>query len=143
MDKEITKAQLTTLIIIHFSLIFGVIMFMSVVYFLLLDDAAVDRELYNSFIYIVPIVGLLGYFIGEFLFNKIIASSEGKPWNRRMQSYQTALIAQLALLEAPALLGIIASLLTNSANFMVISIVLLVIMYLKRPTEDKIRKALA
>lgn len=142
MENEISKAQLTTLTFIHFMLIFGVLLFMSVVYFLLLDGGEIDVELYNSFIYIVPIVGLIGYYIGEVIFKKIISGSKEKSWNQRLQSYQTAMIAQDALLEGPALLGVIASLLTNSPTFMVVSIVLLGIMFLKRPTEEKIRRVL-
>jgi hypothetical protein len=56
----------------------------------------------------------------------------------KFNSYRAAMIFYLALCEGPALLAVIAFMLTGNYWFVMITLVMLAAMFVKRPTKEKV-----
>lgn len=76
----------------------------------------------------------MGGFIGKML----LANAEGQILTKKLAAYQTSLIAQVAIYEMAALFSIVATLLSNAHILFSVASVMLVMMYLQRPTKERI-----
>ncbi|MBT8243784.1 MAG: hypothetical protein HKP48_01660 [Winogradskyella sp.] len=64
------------------------------------------------------------------------------PLNQKLTHYQTASIIRYALIEGPAILCFIITLISEQVSFLIIGWCILVYMYTIRPTKDKVLKDL-
>ena len=137
MNEEITPGYLQTITIIHFSLMAGILMFASIVYFMLINPAAgnTDQEFYDIAIILAPALAVIGFFLGNNVGKKIIRKNQDKDWKLRLAAYQKALLVRDATLEGPALFAIVCALFTNKVEFFLIVIAILLIMFMIRPTK--------
>lgn len=137
------KIMLKMLKTVHLFLMIGVVVFMFVVSTLLTDPKApkID-EAFDFFKFIVPtlaVFAILGaYFIGNFMLSK----GEHKSFGGKLRLFQTTMIVQMALYELVAIFAIVSALLSNAHIFFSVVLIMLVMMFLLKPTKEKIASKL-
>ena len=128
------KSSFKTIQIIYGALIFGVLA-MSVLIYSMLEDPIYKVDMSDKFFIIVPILTVIGIFLSSYLYRLNIDKIESRDsLPSKLAKYQSANIIKGAVLEASALFASVASLLTNNLLYLVFTLVLLVVMYLKLPT---------
>ena len=133
-NLAITKSSFKTIQIIYGALIFGVLA-MSVLIYSMLEDPIYKVDMSDKFFIIVPILTVIGIFLSSYLYRLNIDKIESRDsLPSKLAKYQSANIIKGAVLEASALFASVASLLTNNLLYLVFTLVLLVVMYLKLPT---------
>ncbi|WP_299534338.1 hypothetical protein [Ulvibacterium sp.] len=136
------KSFLRTLTLLHGSLIFGLIVFALFVYFQN-RSFKVGTDSHDYYLYIVPTIALLGYFLGKYLFQKQLQSVNRKDdLTSKLTRYLTASIIQYALLEGPALFALASYYINGNALHLVIGLSLLAYLIKLRPKIDTVIKAL-
>lgn len=128
--------------IIHLAFCGGVLLFGIVVSLLIAPYASfsIAFNVGQPITFIAPIFALGGVFLSNFIFNKILGDvySQELPEHAKLVRYQTSLLIKCALLEAPAWFNIVASLITNNMFFLIFGVLCLVVLWLSRPTKEKV-----
>ncbi len=123
--------------ILFFAMLVGQVLFAGVVYFLLIDGNA-DDSLNSIFMMAVPFLGISGFLGGRFLYQQQLGSlTTTDDLTTKMDRYRTANILRFALMEMPALLAIVAYLLTENIVFLGMAVLVMVFFYTLRPSRDK------
>nr|WP_299384889.1 hypothetical protein [Allomuricauda sp.] len=95
------------------------------------------------FMLVVPIFALTGVLMSNVLFKQMMNnSSKMEGLRAKLMRFQTASLVKYALIEGPALIGIVAFFNTQNLAYFYIAGVLLFYLYLLRPTKDKIERGL-
>ena len=137
------KLFLRTTSIIHFALLAGVLMFGIVMYSITENQKLELSYKGDPMFFIVPIMAIAGIFVGNYLYgNNIKGLTSKNTLREKLAGFQTASIIKYALLEGPALLGLVAFMNEGNQYFLIISILLLGWLILQRPTRDKIERDL-
>ena len=135
----VVKEQIKTLKIIYSALIIGVLVFATYVYFSF-KNPMYKFDVNDMFSFVVPVLAISGIFISSFLYKSMLNKIDtNDSLQSKFAKYQTATLLKGAMLEGPALLASVASLLTNNAIYLIVVIVMLFIMYLKFPTFEKFK----
>lgn len=93
----------------------------------------------NVLIYIVPILGAIGYFLSQYIYDNLVRKIDAdKPLTTKLGRFMTASIIKYALLEGAAFLAFLSYLFSGNAMFFVIGLFLLVYLYFQRPTKTKV-----
>lgn len=133
------KNFLTTLKLIHGSLILGLLIFCGFAYW---RNAGLETtsDLVSIFIYIVPLAATVVYFASTYIFQNTVQNiNQNKSIQHKISIYQKALIIKYALLEAPTLLALLAYYLTGNALHLVIALCIIAYFISQRPTAEKLR----
>jgi len=102
------KAYFKTLKLLHLSLVAGLSIFMAVA-IIQGDSFNTDLRTNSTFLYLVPVFALLGYFGSQVLFKKMVSNiPRSHSFNQKLQRFQSALLVKYALIEAPAFLSLFA-----------------------------------
>lgn len=138
MDNNTQQnASFKTIQIIYGALIFGIVVF-TIVVFTMVEIPNYIIDLKDIYTIVVPITAVGGVFLSNFLYqnfiNKISASDL---LSSKLAQYQTATLIKGACLEAPALLAVVATFLSNNIVFLFIAMLLVAVMYLKFPKKEK------
>lgn len=147
MDQSATaltpNSYTKTLSIIHLGLLAGPFI-LGVVAYLQTENPFLDyTNTEDVFIYVVPIFALSGIFVGNLLFKQMMTSAMKTDGLRtKLARFQTASLIKYALIEGPALLGAVAFLNTGNLTYLYIAGVLILFLYLLRPTKEKIELGL-
>lgn len=125
--------------LIHAALVLGILLFAAIIYKQGGQTIAGYPSESDIFIYIVPILAMVGYFGGEFMFNRLLTSINDKnTLKQQLIGYLQASIFRFAFLEGASLMSIIAYKLNNTYLYLVIAIVLILYLLKLRPTRNKI-----
>jgi hypothetical protein len=97
----------------------------------------------DIFVYILPLIALGGIFAGNFIFKKLLSNiKKNESLQHKLTGYQTASLVKFALLEGPALLNILWFSQTGNLLFLTIGMVLVLFLFMQRPTKIKIENDL-
>lgn len=110
------------------------------VYYLLnYGGGAISNIKASSFQNYIPFAILLGM-TGAYYFKKKMLRSavKAKKVEDKIEIYKKMFVVQMACLEAPALLCIVASLLTGEPNFLLIGVAIVAVILFRRPTAEKV-----
>ncbi|MDX2302421.1 MAG: hypothetical protein NW226_06450 [Microscillaceae bacterium] len=143
-----SKQYLTSLTIIHLGLLMGQVIFGVIAFFLnSQEDFSTEgdnSDLRNIFIYLVPFLILSGVSAGFFMMRSRLSMIQQKnSLAEKLQEYRTVLIMKYALMEGPALVALVAYLLTADLMFLGLAALVIVFFVLERPSKDKIIMDLA
>ena len=129
-----------TIQIIYGALIAGIAVF-TIVVFTMVENPNYTLDLEDIFTIVVPIAAIGGVFLSNFLYQSFINKiSPSDSLSSKLTQYQTATLVKGACLEGPALLAVVATYITNNITFLLISLLLIVIMYLKFPKKEKFKE---
>lgn len=97
----------------------------------------------NVYLYLVPVLALLGYFGSQLIFKKMTARIKlESQLTDKLKKYQSALHLKYALIEIPAFLGLFVYFNTGNALPVVISICLLAYLFVQKPNKENIVNSL-
>jgi hypothetical protein len=120
------KAFLKTFSIIHLALVMGVSLFGIVVYILTENQKFSIDYSGDVMFFAVPLMAIAGIVLGNFLYGTTIKGLASKDTLMgKLSGIQTASIIKYALLEGPALFGIVAFMNEGNQYFLGISIFLI------------------
>lgn len=134
---EKTTISFKTIQIINGALIFGVLIFLMITFFLTKDPSFIYND-DSVFAILVPISLMLGAFLSSLLFKKQLQTiKKEENLQYKLGKYQSATIVRSALLEAPALLGIVATFITFNLYYLIFAGIALLLMVYNFPSKDK------
>jgi len=137
------KGFLKTISIIHLGLFAGPLIF-GIFTFSTIKETKIDYSDTNDiFLFLVPLFAISGILVGNILFKEQIDKLINKDsLMEKLSGFQTASIIKYALLEGPALIGIVAF--NNNGNllYLIISGILILYLIILRPTNDIIETSL-
>ncbi len=136
-----SKNYINTLSLIHGALTMGLILFAAITVFLNRSNSSTNSvtDLDNILVYIVPAMAVFGLMASMFLFKNKVKSAKSKDaLQKKLYDYRVATIIKLALIEGPALLSIIAYLITGSNLFLGMAAALILYFILQRPSKNKV-----
>ncbi|WP_291867459.1 hypothetical protein [Maribacter sp.] len=137
------KSFLKTLSFLHLSLVIGLILFAGIAYSQS-NSITVEPAPKSFFLYLVPIVAIIGYFGSQFVFKKMLLTIKlNTTLEEKLKKYKSASHIKFFLIEIPALVSIYAFYTTNNALPLVIAVCLIAYLYVQKPSLDKIKTELA
>ncbi|MEM1357887.1 MAG: hypothetical protein AAGF89_06800 [Bacteroidota bacterium] len=131
--------------IITVALMIGLVLFAGVVYYLISSAEAVPGTFIDEQLDL-PLVGgfaLICITMSRFLSNKLIDQvprERKQDYNAAFGHYRSAVILRLALLEGPGLFACVIAMVTNNHLFLFVTLFLLAMMWLSRPTATEFRE---
>ncbi len=135
------KNFLKTLTIIHYALVAGPLLIGVIFY--LNTELNTNDTVDDIFIYIFPLIALVGVFSGNFIFKKLLSNiKKSESLQHKLTGYQTASLVKFALLEGPAFLNIVWFSLTGNLLYLTIGMVLVLFLFMQRPTKIKVENDL-
>lgn len=141
MSDTLKTGAFKTLQIIYGALIIGVVVFLFVVLYLVKNlHFTVDTD--DVFTMLVPLMTFSGIVVSMILnknFLGMILPEDSL--QAKLSKYQTASIIRGALLEGPALIGVVATFMSGNYFFLLFSVVLIRVMYFYFPTKQKFTQA--
>jgi NAD/NADP transhydrogenase beta subunit len=134
------KNFIKSLSVMHFFLVGGLSIF-TIWVIIQINSFNTSTEGDNLYLFIVPIIAILGYFGSQVIFKKITSKIDiNTRLEEKLKKYQSALHLKYALIEVPSFLGLFAYYSTGNALPLVISICLLAYLFVQRPTKENIVK---
>lgn len=131
--------------ILCFALIAGQLMFAVISIFLVKVNGMSfgKTDLYNVFLYLVPLLSL-SCIIGGFAYfkSKIKLIKERSELYEKFAEYRSAQIIRWSLLEGPSFFSIMAFIITSSYLFLAIAAIMISIFFITIPTNEKLEKDL-
>lgn len=141
---ESTKSEdFQPLHIITYALMIGLTLFAAVVTYLISSDSPVGSEAIISpqgDVLLVAGFGLLCLTMSRVLSGGILkqtATEQRQEYPTAIGRYRAALIVRLALLEGAGLLACVFALVTGNLNLLLVTVFMLAMMWLARPSESE------
>ena len=129
--------------IVTFALMVGLTLFAAVVTYLITSDSQMGSEAIISpqgDVLLVAGFGLLCLTMSRFLSARLLKQTtpeKRKEYLTAIGFYRAALIVRLALLEGAGLLASVFALVTGNLNLLLVTVFLLAMMWLARPSETE------
>jgi small-conductance mechanosensitive channel len=130
--------QIRFLRIMFFIMLGGQVVFF-VIAFLLRGSFDVEQRIINIFDYLIPVILFTAIFFSRFLYRTMIYKSKRLSFSRKTDTYRSASITSLAVLEGANLTAILAFMLTDEYLYAAASIILFLLFMLSMPSEEKFR----
>lgn len=141
-QNQSPAAIVKTLPIIHLALVAGQTLFAAVTF--IIPKNPVKSAGNDMLIYIAPILAVICFIAGHFLFLKLLGNIKSDSTLKdKLMAYQSATIVRLALLEGPSLFSIVGLLLTGNMIFLGITGAIIAYFIYLRPTRQKIEDDLS
>lgn len=97
----------------------------------------------DIFIYVFPLIGLLGVLASTFMFKTLTKNlNEKSGLQEKLAGFQSASLVRYALLEGPALLNLFWFSKSGNLLYLTVAGVLVLLLVLQRPTRLKIEREL-
>lgn len=130
---------LKTLTLIHAALVFGLVAFGAVSYFYGVGFVGQFEVTGDLFIYLIPILAMLGYFGSKIIFkNRLAAIETSDTLSSKLSHYQSASIVKYAFIEGPAILAFFVFMDNGYTLYFSIAVCLVLYLAIQRPTKDKL-----
>lgn len=126
-----------TLSFIHISLVIGLLAVTGVILF---QGKGFNANMSGDdlFIYITPIISIIGYFGGQFFFNRSISKiNREQSLKEKLTVYTSATILKYAFIEGPAILCLVAYYISGNALHLTIAFCLILYLIAQRPSKQK------
>ncbi len=137
------SAYIKSLQIIHAALVLGPMLFGAFIFYQ--NERIITNFEMNSdpFLYIVPLVALLGYFASSFLFKKAVSKvTIDDSLIKKQTTYQTASILRYACIEGPTMLALVAFMDTRIILYGVLAVLLIAYLFTQRPSLQKLKQSI-
>lgn len=137
--EQTSKEYFMTLIIIHAMLLFGQVVFLVVLYYLVVaGQGGMSQELNDILQFVAPAFVIGGLIASALWVNKKLKSIKAKPeLMDRLSEYRTVQIIRYALLEGPSLFALICFFLTGNFLFLAFAGIIILYFTINRPSRSK------
>lgn len=134
---QTSKEYFNLLSLLHLALVFGVVVFVTIVYFLFFNEE--NSNQHQTMLIVVALISVVGFFGGRQIFRTRVQAASAEPQlQNKLQAYRSALIARWFLLELPALLGGIGFTMTSNLIFLAFSLLFLILLGLAYPSRERL-----
>ncbi len=134
------KTFLKSLSISHITLVAALLFFGAIAYFQS-NGISTKTDTNEILLYLVPVTALLGYFGSNYFFKKRINKVNiADALEVKLKQYQKACMLKYILIDAPAILGLLAFQITANALPLLIAVCLVLYLISQRPTKDDVIK---
>jgi small-conductance mechanosensitive channel len=130
--------QIRYLRILFFILLGGQVLFF-IVAFLIRGSFSIEERVVNIFDYLIPVILFTAIFFSRFIYRTLINKTRRLSFSKKTDTYRSAVVSSLAVLEGANLTAITAFMLTNEYLYAAASIILFLLFMLSMPSEDKFR----
>jgi hypothetical protein len=139
-DKKLTPSTyLNTLKFIHSAMLMGILLFTIYIYITGKGFMVDFSEDHNVFVYLVPTLAILSYFISNYVFGKQLKDlTKLNSLKSKLILYLQACVVRFSFIEGAAILATIVFRLDNHIFYLVISLLLILYLFKLRPTKKKI-----
>ncbi len=136
-----TASFLKTNLILFLGFLGGQIALM-IVSVILVDDAYIHFEATGEFyFYAVPLVAVLCYFSGNFIYKQKLSPSNIKTsLKEKLTNFQTAALLRYAIIEVASLFGIVIFITTHNLYYLLIAMVMVLYFITLKPTKTLLEK---
>ena len=136
-EYQNNKQPFMTIKTIYYAMMLGVIVFGAVIYYTA-KTPAFNLDVNDIFIFIVPVLLVLGIFASNFIYKSLIAKIDTNlDLQTKIAQYTSATIIKGTLLELPALLAVVVASFTDNMLFLIFALLMLFVMYTKVPAKEK------
>ena len=134
------KDWLKQLLLMHTALTVGALLIIIVFYYISdMTFGGYESNPDSLLEFIGLFIAIAGVFFSQLMFKRSLPKIRGlSTLDDKLFAYKQSSITSFALLEGPCLINAVFALLTGNLYSIIISLVVLVILYLKRPTEQKV-----
>ncbi|KXO01326.1 hypothetical protein LS48_02380 [Aequorivita aquimaris] len=137
------KSFLRTFTLIHLVLVASVLIFGLMMFLQTKNQELIFTYSGDVMFFVVPFMAIAGIVAGNYLYGNIIKGLASKnTLMEKLNGFQSASVVKYALLEGPALLGIVAFMNEGNQYFLIISLLLLGWLIMQRPTRDRVERDL-
>lgn len=138
LQDQTPKQYLRSVQLIHIALLLGMIIFAGVTYYMNPSTEIIMSES-GAFIFVVPVIIILGILLGNFIFKKLINRTfRQESLKTKLDNYLSALIIKFAFVEGPSLLALVAYLLSGNLIYMFFAIGLMIYFFTLKPSKNSI-----
>lgn len=143
-NYELTpKGFLKTISILHLGLLAGPLIFGIFTYSTIKETKLDYSDTNDIFLFLVPFFAFSGILVGNILFKEQIEKlKNNNSLREKLSGFQTASIIKYALLEGPAVIGIVAFNDNGNLLYLIISGIMILYFISQRPTNDIIETSL-
>lgn len=138
LQDQTPKQYLRSMQLVHIALLLGMIIFAGVTYYM---NPSTEINMFESgaFIFVVPVIIMLGILLGNFIFKKLINRTfKQESLKSKLDNYLSALIIKLAFIEGPSLLALVAYLLSGNLVYLLFAVVLMIYFFTLKPSKQSI-----
>ena len=123
----------------HLSLLLGALL-IALMGLLFSANIPIKNELKNDFLYIVPVVLLLGIALSNYYFKQEVEAIKRKSrLSPKLRSYSVAIVKKWSILNFPAFFALFAYFFTQYLFFLSLAILPILLLLLNRPTIARIQ----
>ncbi|MBK8705325.1 MAG: hypothetical protein IPN33_18335 [Saprospiraceae bacterium] len=138
------SAYLQQLTILHASLVMGVALMGIVMYFVASPATGGNDTSTPFFNWLAPAVAIGGILASSFMFRMQVQNAQTKgDLTDKLAGYRAASITRYAVIEGPAILCFVAYFLEGQMHYLYLGGLLLIVLFLYRPSKDRIINDLA
>ena len=131
LQDQTPKQYLRSMQLVHIALLVGMIVFAGVTYYMN-PSTEVNFSESGAFLFVVPIVILLGILIGNFIFKKLINRTfKQNSLKTKLDNYLSALIIKFAFIEGPSLLA-------GNLVYLLFAVALMIYFFTLKPSKQSI-----
>ncbi|WP_296383040.1 hypothetical protein [Winogradskyella sp.] len=142
-QPQTPKGILKTITIIYYAYCAAILIFGIVALYITENVEIKIADSEDPFFYLVPVFAIAIAFLSHFLFQKNLKKTQEKSTlKEKLVQYQSARIIRYAMLEAPALLGIVIFIITSNPFYLLIAAIVLAYLVLLRPTKPILKEDL-
>lgn len=139
IEHSSVKAFFSTLAVIHAGLVVGLLLFLSIAFYINATGKVADDVMRNIFIWVVPFIAASGVLVSSWIYKKRIREvRDVEDFRSRLSTYQTAIMIRWYILEGVALLSIVTYLITGDAFFFAIAGLLIVVLVMVRASRRQL-----
>lgn len=133
------KNIIKTLTVLYYAFIAAPLLFSFTILATIKDYKVFDQTNFETFYYAIPFLAVGLIYIGLAIFKSQVSKIKAESsLSQKLSQFQSATIIKTALMEGPALLCVVASLLSQQLIFIIIAWCIIIFMYIVRPTKEHI-----
>lgn len=136
------KEYFQALSILHASLILGQVLMVGIIYFFANADEALvsgTQATGQSWVYLIGALAIVGVLVSAQLYGmRLKKLQEMKDLTAKLAGYRSALVTRYAILEIPSLLSIIGYYLTNNLLLLIFTGLIIILLFIYRPTTERL-----
>ncbi|MDR0603239.1 MAG: hypothetical protein LBG80_02920 [Bacteroidales bacterium] len=114
--------------------------------FFVMEEERIDKikPVAKIFYVLMPLLAIIGYFCNKIVFKRDLDKLQYKDdLTEKMRGYRSALILKYAFLIIPSLAATVISLITREETFLSLSILLILLLFVDKPSPVRAAKDLA
>lgn len=123
--------------ILHFAFQLGPLLFLAIIHFVILDPSSNNKELGETFRYLIPGLAIAAIFAGRFVANNRLQAIKGEAdLDKKLEEYRSVSMIRWSLIEGVTLFAVVAYFLTGLSTLALVVLALSAYFFTQRPRPE-------